>query len=301
MLLLETATDREAVVGVFDERLPGPENRMRLCAEGFETLGVQTLKRCMASESEWAAIDEIGYLECFCEAYQKAIRQLMASKRLMAVVRKQELPFLKELCASPDVFCVDLDAPYGQMGCVIMASGMGKRFGSNKLMADFAAEPLFLRAVRATEGIFARRVVVTRHTDVADVCRDCGAEVILHDLPFRSDTVRIGLKAMDNMDGCLFCPADQPLLRQETAASLALSAANDPSFIYRPACQGEAGSPVLFPKWAFDELKNLPEGKGGGYVIRQHPQQVRLVPIDNAWELADADDPETLEKLRGML
>ena len=83
--------------------------------------------------------------------------------------------------------------PGKTVGCVIMASGMGKRFGGNKLMADFAGQPMIARILAATEGLFDRRVVVTRYEDVAAICREQRVEVILHDLPHRSDTVRLGL------------------------------------------------------------------------------------------------------------
>ena len=32
---------------------------------------------------------------------------------------------------------------FSRLGCVIMASGVGSRFGGNKLMADFAGEPVY--------------------------------------------------------------------------------------------------------------------------------------------------------------
>ena len=40
------------------------------------------------------------------------------------------------------------------LGCVIMASGLGKRFGGNKLMADFDGQPLICRALTVTDGPF---------------------------------------------------------------------------------------------------------------------------------------------------
>jgi len=130
----------------------------------------------MAGESEWITVDEIGYLESTCPEYQAALRALLGCKRLAAVVRKQQLPFLQQLLRRRDAFAVDLDAPYGNAGCVIMASGMGTRFGSNKLMADFRGEPLVCRALQATEGLFDRRVVVTRHGEVQKLCRELGVE-----------------------------------------------------------------------------------------------------------------------------
>lgn len=186
---------------------------------------------------------------------------------------------------------------FPRTGCVIMASGLGKRFGSNKLMADFHGKPLFLRAVDATEGLFDERVVVTRHADVAEVCRNLNIPVVLHDLPHRSDTVRLGLEALGDVDCCLFCPGDQPLLRRCTVEIMLENWKMFQKLIFRPCFEDTPGSPVLFPRWAFPELRSLPEGKGGGYVIRNHPDSVHTVQVPTAFELADADTPEMLELL----
>lgn len=187
-----------------------------------------------------------------------------------------------------------------QVGCVIMASGLGKRFGGNKLMADFRGQPMIARILEATEGIFPRRVVVTRHADVAAFCREWGAEGILHGLPNRNDTVRLGLAAVGEMDGCLFCPGDQPLLRRETVAALVSAWRREPGMIWRPAFAERPGAPILFPKWAFAQLRALPEGKGGGYVAKKYPERVRLLPVRDKCELADVDTRETLLELAGQ-
>ena len=189
---------------------------------------------------------------------------------------------------------------FPETGCVIMASGLGKRFGSNKLMADFLGRPMIHRALDATEGLFDRRVVVTRHESIAALCRERNVEVLLHDLPYRSDTVRLGLEALGEADCCMFLPGDQPLLRRETVAMLLERWRENPDSIIRPVYEDTEGSPVIFPGWAFDELKNLPEGRGGGVVIRNHPHAVCRGSVTNPFELADADTPETLEILRGL-
>ena len=186
---------------------------------------------------------------------------------------------------------------FPKIGCVIMASGLGRRFGGNKLMADFHGEPMIQRALDATEGLFSQRVVVTRHEAVADLCRDQGIAVVFHDLPHRSDTVRLGLEAMADLDGCMFLPGDQPLLRRETVEMLLEKWKEAQDMILRPIYEDSEGSPVLFPRWAFQELLDLPEGKGGGVVIKNHPQAVCRVSVADPFELADADTPETLEFL----
>jgi molybdenum cofactor cytidylyltransferase len=205
---------------------------------------------------------------------------------------------LIELGSRPDVFLLDLNQPFGNSGCVIMASGLGKRFGGNKLMEDFQGEPMIQRALNATAGLFSRRVVVTRHESVAALCRQQNVDVVLHDLPHRSDTVRLGLEAIGDVERCMFCPGDQPLLSKETIQSLLLSAVSNPETIWRPCCDGAPGAPVLFPRWAFPKLLALPEGKGGGAVMKRYPERCETLPIADTWELIDADTPEILAQLR---
>lgn len=189
---------------------------------------------------------------------------------------------------------------FPQIGCIIMASGFGKRFGGNKLMADFCGKPMVQKALDATDGLFFKRVVVTRHESVAELCREQNVDFVLHDLPHRNDTVRLGLEALGDPDACMFLPGDQPLLRRETVAMLIQSWKEHPDCMVRPIHEDTEGSPVLFPAWAFPELKTLPEGKGGGVVIKKHPHDMIRVSVSDPFELADADTPETLELLQQL-
>ena len=188
---------------------------------------------------------------------------------------------------------------YEGLGCVILASGLGRRFGGNKLMAPFRGKPLLAWTLAATEGIFFRRVVVTRHREVAQLCRSLGAEVLVHQLPNQSDTIRLGLEALGPAEGCLFCPGDQPLLTRQTVADLARLWAEDCSKICRPIAGQTPGAPVLFPGWAFPELMTLPPEAGGSYVIRRHRDRVAFLEVP-ARELLDADTPQALEQLESF-
>lgn len=179
-----------------------------------------------------------------------------------------------------------------------MASGLGKRFGSNKLMADFHGKPMIMQALHASRRMKENRVVVTRHPDVAKLCSEEGVPVVLHDLPLRSDTVRLGLEALGDVDACVFLPGDQPLLRPETLNLLVSRWESNREKIVRPFYGEIPGSPVVFPQWTFEQLRSLPEGKGGGWVMEQHPESVEPVPIPDPYELMDADTPENLEILR---
>jgi len=187
-------------------------------------------------------------------------------------------------------------------GCVIMASGLGQRFGGNKLMADFGGNPMLHYILDATNGMFDSRVVVTRDAGVAAYCEALGVKCILHDRPFRSDTVRLGLECIgDEIDVCTFCLADQPLLRSESLQCMLKQVRYDSTKIYRMRFHTEWGNPVTFPKKYFEELKNLPEGKGGSYLAGTYPEEVVAVEVESEWELKDIDTRQDLETLQTYL
>lgn len=208
------------------------------------------------------------------------------------------------------------------VGCVIMASGLSRRFGTNKLLADFCGQPMLCRAfdATATPGI-AARIVVTRSEEVQALCRAQGVPVLLHSLPGRNDTVRLGLsvllKQLPELSGCMFLPGDQPLLRRETVEAMtALFCREQPSptewqketereifrlgFRVRNDPSPLTGSPVLFEKGLFQELLTLPQGMGGSVLLRKYPAHVHTVYIADRNELADADTPEALAQLEAL-
>ena len=189
-----------------------------------------------------------------------------------------------------------------KIGCVIMASGMARRFGSNKLLHDFHGEPMMVRILRSTAATtMSHRVVVTRHPEVEDICQAEDVPCLLHDLPKRSDTVRLGvekiLSTAQDLDGIMFAASDQPCLKAESIQNLCNAFADDPDYIYR-LCWGDTmGNPVIFPRSTFDALLNLPEGKGGGVILKAHPELVRTVSAQDEKELIDCDTPEILQSL----
>ena len=189
-----------------------------------------------------------------------------------------------------------------KIGCVIMASGMARRFGSNKLLHDFHGEPIMVRILRSMkQSKVDLPVVVTRHPEVVEICKNEGIHAILHDLPKRNDTVRLGMEYLlekaSDLDGIMFAASDQPCLKAESITALRDAFDDNPDFIYRLSFQGTEGNPVLFPKATFEELLHLPEGKGGGMVIKRHPELLRLVEATDEKELIDVDTPEILTQL----
>ena len=126
-----------------------------------------------------------------------------------------------------------------------MASGVGARFGGNKLMAELCGAPLVGHVVRATDDLFSRRVVVTRHAGVASLCETLGAQVILHDEPCRNDAVRLGMEAMDGCDTVTFVQGDQPLIRPASIVALLRAAERDAAAAARRDAAGRGVANVV--------------------------------------------------------
>ena len=189
-----------------------------------------------------------------------------------------------------------------KIGCVVMASGMSKRFGSNKLLHDFHGEPVMARILHTVKNSAVdTAITVTRHREVVEICRSAGIHAILHDLPRRSDTVRLGMEYFlahhPDLDGIMFAASDQPCLKSESVTALCDAFSAAPDCIFRLSFGETVGNPVLFPRAVFEELLNLPEGKGGGAVIKGHPELVRLVEVSDERELVDIDTPDILQSL----
>jgi molybdenum cofactor cytidylyltransferase len=195
---------------------------------------------------------------------------------------------------------MDNKVEFPNIGCVIMASGMGKRFGGNKLMADFMGRPMICRILDGTDGIFGERIVVTRSKEVLKLCEDMNIKTIFHQMPDRNDTIRLGLQALSvNVEYCMFCQSDQPLLSKDTICKLAAATIETQELIYQLKSGDIMGSPIVFPKWAFEELKSLPQKKGGNIVVKKYPERVKYVEAKNCFELMDIDTKEDMEKLKG--
>lgn len=188
-----------------------------------------------------------------------------------------------------------------KIGCVVMASGRGRRFGSNKLLAQFQGKMLYQRALELTSGnLFDKRVVITRTKEVYESALAQGIDAIYHELPNRNDVVRLGIEQMKDMDACVFCPCDQPLLTKDSLEHLVEEYRKEDGKIIRLAWEETPGTPILFDKSCFQELSELPEKKGGSYLAVKYKDEVQFVQVKDKRELKDIDTREDLEELEAM-
>ena len=187
-----------------------------------------------------------------------------------------------------------------KIGCVLMAAGYGCRFGGNKLTAELeGGETLIdcaLSAIPADK--LDRVIVVTQYPRVEALAKKYGFTSLYNPHPERgqSESIRLGLAALQDCDAVLFQVADQPKLQKETVAQLIDFAELHPDRIVGLGHNGRRGNPCLFPARFFRELMALTGDHGGRSVILNHEEDLLLMEVSPA-QLIDIDTPEQLEKL----
>lgn len=227
---------KEYVIGRPRTLTPVPPkngNNMTIVEDGFINCACPAImKHLMTSADSVFVIDELGYLESSCGEFQEHIRTLLDNSRVLAVIRKQSTEFLDSIKSRADVLLIDIDNTFSSISCIIMASGMSKRFGTNKLLAPFNNNTLFENAINISRFVsFGKTLAVTRHEELVHICEREHIHCIKHNMPYRNDMVHLGvshiLKETHRHKSCctqgiLFLPSDQPLITKTSLQLLCL-------------------------------------------------------------------------------
>jgi len=212
---------------------PKKGNNMTSVEDGFINCACPAImKHLMTSADSVFVIDELGYLESSCIPFQENIKSLLDNSRVLAVIRKQSTEFLDSIKNRSDVLLIDIDNTFSSISCIIMASGMSKRFGTNKLLASFNNNTLFENAINISRFVsFGKTLAVTRHDELVQICEREHIHCIKHNMPYRNDMVHLGVSHIikesccqknNCTQGILFLPSDQPLITKTSLQLLCL-------------------------------------------------------------------------------
>lgn len=178
--------DNINIIGMLNPHSDKSKERMTIVKEGFYNVAIPAVNDYINAVRQadftlpdryYMIVDELGYIESSCEDYQKYFNNMLDEDNscVIATLRKKHTEFLDSLMSRDDALIIDIDKPFADIACIIMASGKSRRFGTNKLLEPFKLEQfkhttLIENAVDITKASPAEYIyVVTNNQDVADV------------------------------------------------------------------------------------------------------------------------------------
>jgi molybdenum cofactor cytidylyltransferase len=220
---------------------------------------------------------------------------------------------LKEIESRPAPRAQEKPAGFGaapqarpRIAAIVLAAGMSRRMGSNKLLAEL---PDGQKMIAATIGNVLKTsahpvIVVTGHEDEKIRAALAGARVsFVHAPGYRdgmAESLRTGIAALsDEIAAALIILGDMPLV--DSASLDRLLAAFDPEEgreIIVPVFDGQRGNPVLWGKKFFPELLAVTGDIGARNILLRHMESVAEIPMPTDATLRDFDTPDALAGLQ---
>lgn len=181
----------------------------------------------------------------------------------------------------------------GPLEAIVLAAGLGARFGGGKLTSPYAGGRLLDGAVRAALAAPVRTVrVVTGHDAeaVARAARALGSVEIVQaerHAEGMAESLKAGIASLPaDTAGVFVFLGDMPRIPHDMAERLA--AALGEADAAAPVCEGRRGHPVLLSARLFPAVMALTGDQGAGRLLKD---SIALVPTRDQGVLFDVDTP----------
>jgi len=187
-----------------------------------------------------------------------------------------------------------------KLACLMLAAGAGRRFGSQKQLADIDGTPMVQRALVQLQPLFDDRLYCVLGAGRETIARVVAPHARIIEHPDWAQgigsSIACGIAAITRaraVDGILIALADQPALNRTHYRHLI--AHFDGHHIVAAGYAGHSAVPALFPAAWFAELQQLQGDTGARHLLRCAPDQVITLAVPQA-EL-DIDTPQDLTRL----
>jgi CTP:molybdopterin cytidylyltransferase MocA len=181
-----------------------------------------------------------------------------------------------------------------EVAAVILAAGLGRRFGGPKAGARLHGQTLLARVVDLARSAGLKPVIAVI-LDAIDVPADVVA--VVNPKPERglSSSLQLGIGAVPPGRAALVLLVDQPTLAPENIAAVLAARGTRPILAARSG--GRLAPPVLLEPEAFPVVATLAGDIGLREVFHRNPDLVHAVPVPT--HAPDIDTAEDLARLEG--
>lgn len=183
---------------------------------------------------------------------------------------------------------------------IIMASGLSRRMGQNKLLMDYKGHHIFeyvLQAVRQSK--VDDMVVITSHKAIEEFCAKHGIASRWNDAPEegQGNSIKLGVAHCAPQSDYMFFVADQPLLDVKTIDEIICYYFHYQGQIIVPTNQKKPCNPKIFPNALREELLQLPADARGSDLVKKHRDLVKMVEVESPMAFMDVDTEEDYKNL----
>jgi probable selenium-dependent hydroxylase accessory protein YqeC len=179
---------------------------------------------------------------------------------------------------------------------IILAAGLSKRMGGNKLLLPVGGVPVIERIIAAAaRSNLGEVILVCANEEIAAIGRKYGAKVVNNPTPElgQSQSVRIGTtNSCTAAEGFMFLVGDQPFITNDIINKLieGFSMVNCSAVV--PLYNGNRGNPVIFSSLLRAKLLSLKGDAGGRSLLEGLDGDITTVKFDSETLGLDIDTPE---------
>ena len=189
-----------------------------------------------------------------------------------------------------------------RVAAIVLAAGGATRFGQTKQLLPWADTTMIGQVVRVAMAVAeVEQVIVVVGHEAARVGASARAavaprapEIVVNPdwTAGQSTSVRAGLAAVSpDTVAAIFMLADQPEVPPEVLRALIRRHCQTRAPIVVPLFEGRRGTPTLFDRDLFRELRRLRGDTGGRPLIARYADRVESVPVPVSAILRDVDTP----------
>lgn len=187
---------------------------------------------------------------------------------------------------------------------ILLAAGFSRRFGAADKLLQLLPDgrPMALAAAESLIDAIPTSVAVIRpgNNELADLLEDAGLSVLFCSEQDQgmADSLVAAIRYSANFETAenafVIALADMPYIQSDTISVIA-ARLNAGASIIIPTFNGQRGHPVGFAAKFRSELENLCGDEGARSIIKQHADEVELIPCNDAGILVDIDTAADLK------
>ncbi len=188
-----------------------------------------------------------------------------------------------------------------RVSAIVLAAGASKRFGLPKQLLPIAGTTMIEHVLNVVMATSVNEVVVVLGHSAAQIAEripsDCRTALNEAWEAGISSSIQVGLEAIARTaEAALLVLADQPYLTSGALERILQAYYGSTKPIVAPMYDGQRGTPVLFDRRLFSELRTLRGDVGGREVIARFAKEMTAVEMRSAEMFLDIDTPAEYEE-----